>query len=66
MTIDSIKSKLDITKLEGTTFDVILLAVKTMRAAGADHAKILQYKREVLSGDYDHVIKTTLKYVDLE
>jgi len=56
-----------VVKLIGNNAYGIMGAVKRkLRAAGADQEYINQYLQESMSGDYDNLLVTTMKYATVE
>lgn len=52
--------------VDGNAFSVIGFTQKALRRAGASQEFIASYQAEVMSGDYDHVIATSVMYLDAE
>jgi len=48
----------------GNAFAIMGAVTKALRKAGADKEYTDQYFAEATEGDYDHLLATTLKYVD--
>ncbi len=49
---------------DGNAFYIIGRVAKAMRRAGCSSADIDEYRQEAMSGDYDHVLQTTMRWVD--
>jgi hypothetical protein len=59
---------LPIVKLTGQTedtFGIMGRVKRVLRAGGADQEYINKYLQESMSGDYDHLLSTAMKYVDV-
>ena len=50
--------------IDGNAFAIMAITSKALRKAGADDEYIEQYKTEATSDDYDHLISTTMNYVN--
>lgn len=50
---------------DGNAFAIIGRVRKAMRRAGLDKKAIKEFTDEATSGDYDHVIGTALRFVDV-
>ncbi len=49
----------------GNAFPIMMMVIKALRKAGADQEYIDQYKKEAMSGNYDHLLQVTMKYVEV-
>jgi len=49
----------------GNAFAIIGKVSKALRRAGHEEL-VAKYKEEATSGDYDHLIQVTMKYVSVE
>jgi len=49
----------------GNAFSIIGRVRKAMKRGGVDPAEIEKYSDEAMSGDYDNVLSTTMKYVEV-
>ena len=47
----------------GNAFVIMAIVQKAMRKAGLSKAEIDAYHAEAMSGDYDHLLLTTMRYV---
>ena len=50
---------------DGNAFFILGRVERKLRAAGADQEYIGKYLDEATLGDYDHLLQTTMKYVDV-
>jgi hypothetical protein len=50
----------------GNALAIIGKVTRELRKAGYDEDYIETYKKEAMSGDYDNVLITTFKYVEVE
>lgn len=53
-----------LTGIDGNAFSIMGTVTKAMRRAGVAKEDIDAYFAEATSGDYDNVIKTSIKYVN--
>ena len=51
---------------DGNAFGVMCAVQRAMRKAGHTQEDIEKYQQEATSGNYDHLIQTSMKYVDFE
>ena len=51
---------------DGNAFAIMGRVMKAMRRAGAPQELIAQYQKEATSGDYDNLLRVTMKYVEVE
>lgn len=52
--------------IDGNAFVIIATTAKALRRAGASKAFEEAYRKEAMSGDYDHVLQTSMAYLDAE
>ncbi len=57
--------EVQLTGKDGNAFAIMGVAVKALKRAGADKEYTDQYMDEAMSGDYDHLLGVTMKYVDV-
>jgi hypothetical protein len=50
---------------DGNSFMILGLVAKALRRAGVPKDEIAQYQKEAMSGDYDHLLQTTMAWVDV-
>ena len=50
----------------GNAFYILGKVINALKKAGYDQAAIDEYKKEAKSGDYDHLLQTTMAWVDVE
>jgi hypothetical protein len=58
------KPKVQLVGMDGNAYSIMGRVTKALREAGADKEYTDKYFAEATSGDYDHLLMTTLKYVD--
>ena len=58
--------KVDLTNIDGNAFSIMGHVIREMRRQKISQKDIDEYKRECMSGDYDNLLVTTMKYVDCE
>lgn len=51
---------------DGNAFAILGRTMRAMRRAQLSQAEIDEYKTEATSGDYDHLLQTTMKFVDVD
>ncbi len=49
---------------DGNAFSILGRVKQALRKAGADQEYVDKYLEECMSGDYDHLLATTIKYVN--
>lgn len=49
---------------DGNAFNLIGMTKKALRRGGADKEDIATFQTEAMSGDYDNVLQTIMKWVD--
>ncbi len=52
--------------VDGNAFMVLGAALKAAKKARWTQEQIDTYKTEAMSGDYDHLLQTTMKYFEVE
>ena len=60
------KVKVKLVGKDGNAFAIIGRVKEAMRKAKVDTATVQAYQKEAMSGDYDHLLRTTMKYVEVE
>jgi len=50
---------------DGNAFAILGKVQKALRMAGADKEYLDKYMNEATSGDYDHLLGVSMKYVDV-
>lgn len=50
---------------DGNAFAILGRVQRAMRRAGVEKEVIDQYAEEATSGDYDHLLATTMRYVEV-
>lgn len=50
---------------DGNAFAVMGAVRKEMRRAGLSQDQVQEYLDEAMSGDYDHLLQVTMKYVNV-
>lgn len=50
---------------DGNAFVILGAVRREMRRAGIEEDIISQYMDEAMSGDYDHLLRTTMEYVEV-
>ena len=50
---------------DGNAFYIMGKVVKAMKMSGYSQDEIKEYQTKAMSGDYDHLLATTMDYVDV-
>ena len=50
---------------DGNAFTIIGKIMREMRNHGVNEKEINKYKKDSMSGDYDNVLRTAIKWVDI-
>jgi len=56
----------ELTDIDGNAFSIMGATTKALSRAGISKEEQNEYFAEATSGDYDHLISTTLKWVSVE
>jgi hypothetical protein len=51
---------------DGNAFSIMGAVSKALRKAGASQDEIQEYMTESMSGDYDNLLRTAMKWVNVE
>ena len=51
---------------DGNAFAILGRTTRALRQAGLDQDEIDEYYTEATAGDYDHLLQTTMRWVDCE
>lgn len=57
--------EVQLTGEDGNAAGMIARTSKALRRAGADDSEITEFREEATSGDYDNVIQTAMRWVDV-
>jgi hypothetical protein len=49
----------------GNAFAVLGATIKAMKRAGLSQEQVDEYKKEATAGDYDHLLATTMNFVEV-
>ena len=55
-----------LTVVDGNAFAIIGRVTKDLKRSGADTAEIAKFQEEAMSGDYDNVLQTCMRWVEVE
>lgn len=58
--------KVQLTECDGNSFFIIALVRRVLRRAGASDEEIEAFTKEAQSGDYDQMLQTCMKWVEVE
>ena len=61
-----IRPKVKLIGEDGNAFNILGKVQKALKDAGASKEYIEEYVKEASAGDYNHLLSTTMKYVDVE
>ena len=50
---------------DSNVYSIIGKTIRALRRGGATAEQINEYKQEATSGDYDHAIQTTMRWVEV-
>ena len=59
------KPKVKLIGEDGNAFAILARAKVALQKQGASKALIDQYMEEAMAGDYNHLLRTTMKYCDV-
>lgn len=51
---------------DGNAFSIMAAVIRAIRGKGATPEQIEEYQRDSMSGDYDHLIQTAMKWVTVK
>jgi menaquinone-dependent protoporphyrinogen IX oxidase len=51
---------------DGNTFVIIARISQALKKAGTSSEIVKQFRDEAMSGDYDHVLQTAMRWVNIE
>lgn len=57
--------EVELTGQDGNAFMILGLVQKALRRAGVDPEEITEFYNEATSGDYDHLIQTAMRWVQV-
>jgi hypothetical protein len=56
--------QVQLTGEDGNAFAILARTAAALRAAGVPQEEVDEYFAEATSGDYDHLLQTTMRWVD--
>jgi hypothetical protein len=59
------KIKVQLTGRNGNAFVIMGAVISALRREGVPEAKLKQFIKEATAGDYDNVLQTAMKWVDV-
>lgn len=59
------RPEVELVGADGNVFGVVSIVVRALRDAGWTRTQIEAFKKESMQGDYDHVIRTCMKYTEV-
>jgi hypothetical protein len=54
-----------LTEMDGNAFSILSVVIRQLKRAGVDQAERDEYHREATSGGYDHLVMTTMRWVEV-
>lgn len=57
--------EVQLTGQDGNAYTIMGTVVRALRRAGVSAQEIAEYQEESMSGDYDHLIQTAMRWVDV-
>jgi hypothetical protein len=51
---------------DGNAFSILARVQRAMKAAGIGEEEVGQFRTEAISGDYDHLLQTVMKWVSTD
>jgi len=66
MTVKHPEITVQLTGEDGNAFAILGAVKEAMRRGGVDKSEIDQFMAEATSGDYDHLLQTAMKWVDVD
>jgi hypothetical protein len=60
------RPRVELIGTDGNAFAVLGRVLRALREAGWSQPEIDAFKTEATAGDYDHLLPTVMKYVDVE
>lgn len=58
------KPVIDLNTVDGNAFSILAAVREALLAHGVSEAEVEKYTKEATAGDYDHLLITTMDYVD--
>ncbi len=57
--------EVELTQVEGNAFSIIGAARRALRRGGATPEQIEEFQKDAMSGNYDHVLQTCMRWVNV-
>lgn len=57
--------EVELTDSDGNAFVILGKVTKALRRAGVEPEKIDEFTEEAMSGDYDHLLQTCMRWVEV-
>ena len=57
--------EVQLTGVDGTAFSLMGVVAKGLRRAGVSFDEIDEFRKEAMSGDYDHLLQTCMSWVNV-
>ena len=57
--------KVELTGINGNAFSILGKVIRALKKGGATSEQIEEFQAEATSGDYDHLLQTCMKWVDV-
>lgn len=65
MTLKFPDIKVELTGQDGNAFSILGRVSKAMRKAGRSDKEVKEFCDEAMTGDYDHLLRTCMEWVDV-
>ena len=63
--MDYVKPEVKLIGEDGNAFAIMGRVTRALKRAGYPKIEVDKYLEEAMSGDYDHLLRVTMKYVDV-
>lgn len=60
------KAKVKLVGEDGNAFFILGRVTTELKRAGATREELNEFEKEATSGDYDHLLRTVMEWVDVE
>ena len=57
--------EVELTGVNGNAFSILGTVARALKKGGATSDEIEEFRTEAMSGDYDHLLQTCMKWVDV-
>lgn len=60
-----VKPKVQLTGTDGNAFAILGKVISALKGAGYSQEEVAEFKKEAMSGDYNHLLATAMDWVDV-